>query len=184
MNIKKPLLIAGVASAVSIAGLGTGGMAMAASNTSNTGGESNLVDKIASTFNLDKSKVQSLFDQDRQEREAERDQQVAADLTQLVKDGKLTEAQKSAITAKRAELKQQMESERSSDTNKDKSSTDRKAEMKTKRTELETWAKQQGIDAPYLRYVMPGGGHGGPGMRGDKPADAPADSPSTSTTQS
>ncbi len=55
---------------------------------------------------------------------------------------------------------------------KDKTPEERRAAMEVKRTELEKWAKDNGIPIEYLR---PGGGHhgpGGPGMgpRGDKEA--------------
>jgi hypothetical protein len=96
--------------------------------------------------------------------QAEREAEVKADLAQLVSDGKLTQAQADKINAKRAEIQKAREALRDSDPTKTRE--EMKAEMDAKRTELETWAKDNGIDTEYLRYVMGHGGrghgHGGP----------------------
>ena len=104
----------------------------------------------------------------RRKMEAERETQVKADVAQLVTDGKITQAQADKINAKRAEL--QKEREANKDTTKTRE--EMKTEMDAKKTELEQWAKDNGINTDYLRYVMGGGhGHGGPGFGGEKPAD-------------
>lgn len=173
--MKKPLLIAGVATSIGLAGLGAGVAQAATTDTSSTDNPmSSLVDKLATKFNLDKTEVQKVVDEQRTEMEAEREEQVKTKLAELVKAGTITQAQSDAITAKRAEL--QKEREASKDAAEDKTAEERKTERETKRTELEAWAKEQGLDTKYLRYVFghggPGGhGHGGPGMRGEKPAE-------------
>ncbi len=167
MPIKKTLLVAGAVTSISLASIAGVGVASAASNDT---GESSLVNKIATKFNLNKDEVKAVFDADRTDHEAEHQKKVEEDLTQAVKDGKLTETQKSLILAKQKEVKAAMESDR--DTMKDKSDTERKAAMEQKRTDLEAWAKQNSIPTEYLRYIMMHGhmGHGGPAGPGDMKA--------------
>lgn len=145
---------------VGVSGLVGLGAVSAQSDTSSDSGMSNLVDKIASKFNLDKTEVQKLFDQDRSEHEAARQQEVASRLDQLVKDGVITSSQKTAIEAKLKEMKSQREADK--DSFKDLSEEERHTKMETKRTELERWAKEQGLDLTTLRGIFMGGRHGGP----------------------
>jgi len=170
--MKKPLLIAGVVSTIGLAGLGAGVAHAATSTDSSDNPMSSLVDKIATKFNLNKDEVQALFDENRTEMEAKREEQVKSDLADLVKAGTITQTQADAITAKRAELQTQRESNK--DSFKDLTADERKAKMEEERTALEAWAKEQGLDTKYLRYVMGHGpgGPGGPGMRGERPDDS------------
>ena len=154
ISVKKPLIIAGVASAVSIGGLAGSGVVSAATNTSTTGGQQSLASAIATKFHLNKSDVQSVIKQNKQQHEAERQQKYEAKLDQAVKDGKLTSTQKTEILAKEKELKSYAESL------KDKTPQERHQLMKTKLDELKTWAQQNNIPMQYLRHGMHG--HGGP----------------------
>ena len=79
-------------------------------------------------------------------------------LAQAVKDGKLTQAQADKITAKMAEMKTFMESQ------KDKTKEERKTAMEAKRDELKKWAEDNDIPEGYMPM-----GHGGPGGRGHGP---------------
>lgn len=160
MNVKKPLLVAGIASTVALGGVAGSGIVSAATpGNGSPSGQSNLVDAIASKFNLNKSDVQAVFDQNRQNREAERQQKFEARLDRAVKDGKITSAQKDQILAKQAELKSYMESI------KDKSPKERHQLMKTKLDELKAWAKENNIP---LQYLGPGGVHGSHGRHMDE----------------
>lgn len=174
--MKKPLLIAGVVSTIGLAGLGAGVANAASSTSTDKSPMSGVVDAIATKFNLDKTEVQKVVDAERTEMKAQRETNIAEELANLVKDGKLTQAQSDAITAKRAELLKEREANK--DTSTDKTAEERKAAMQAKKTALETWAKEQGIDATYLKYVMGhgAGGHGGPGQRGNKEASDSAPS--------
>lgn len=169
--MKKPFLLAGVATTIGLAGLGAGVAHAATTENTSDNPMSSLVDKLATKFNLDKTEVQKVVDEQRTEMEAKREEQVKTKLAELVKAGTITQAQSDAITAKRAEL--QKEREANKDAMDDKTSEERKSERDAKRTELEAWAKEQGLDTKYLRYVFGHGGHGhgGPGMRGDKAPD-------------
>lgn len=168
--MKKPLVIAGLVATIGLAGLGAGVAHAATSSSDSDNPMTSLVDAIATKFNLDKTQVQQVFDDQHAQMEAEREQAVKDELAELVKDGKITQAQSDAITAKRAELQKEREANR--DSFKDKTAEERKTEMEAKRTEIEQWAKDNGIDTQYLKYVFghgPGGrgghgpfGHGGP----------------------
>ncbi len=181
MQLKKSLLVAGAVTTVGLTGLAGVGVASAATQASSSADPmSSLVDKLANKFNLNKADVQSVFDEERQARETEREQQFTAKIDQLVSEGKLTSGQKDAIIAKRAEIKKDMDANR--DSMKDKTATERKAAMDQKRTELEEWAKDNGIDTQYLPLLM-GGGHGGPGrMMGPRPSSDTSSNDTSSST--
>jgi hypothetical protein len=158
MKVKKPLMVAGVASVMALSS--AAGMALTSADTTSTNdGKTSLIDKIATKFNLKKTDVQAVFDQDRSEHQAAREKEVKADLDQAVKDGKLTAQQETLLIAKQSEMKTFMESL------KDKTDAERKSAMDAKRTELQTWAKDNGIANEYLRLGI-GHGHGGPGGPG------------------
>ncbi|HYH75482.1 MAG TPA: hypothetical protein VD735_06005 [Candidatus Saccharimonadales bacterium] len=172
MQLKKGLLVAGAVTSVGIAGLTGLGVASAATSTSGDGGSSSLITKIAEKFNLSESDVQAVFDADRSEREAEREQHMEERLSQAVTDGDLTSAQKEAILAKYKTLQSEREADK--DSMQDLTAEERKAAMEAERTALQTWADENDIPNEYLRYVMGGGGHGGPDGpgRGMPPADS------------
>ena len=157
-TLTKTLIVASVVGTVGLGGIATAGVASAESNSS-TGSVSNLIDKIASTFDIDKDKLQTLFDEERESREADRETRAAERLQGLVDDGTITAAQKTAIEAKIKEMK--AEREENHESMKDLSDEERKAMMDEKKTELEEWAKEQGLDIADLRGIL--GGHGGPG---------------------
>lgn len=166
--MKKQLITAGIVAAVGTAGVVGSGVANAQSGTtSTTNPMSSLVDAVASKFNLNKADVQKVFDEQRTQLEAEREQEIKDELAQLVRDGKLTQAQVDKITAKRAEMKQEREAARS---NTSQSRETMKKELDANRSELETWAKDNGIATKYLHFVIGGGHHGGP--RGDTQTDS------------
>jgi hypothetical protein len=159
-TVKRSLLVGGVVSTVGLASLASVGMAAAA--TDNSSSQQNLVDKIAQKFNVNKDDVQKVFDEDRAAHEAEHEKAQAERLQKLVDNGTITAAQKTAIEAKLKELKAERQANK--DEFKNLSEDQRKAKMDEKRTELESWAKEQGLDLSKLRGVFRGpGGHGGPG---------------------
>lgn len=129
------------------------------SAATNNNGQQGLVDKIASQFNLNKDDVQKVFDDNRAEHEAERQAKASERLQSLVDDGTITAEQKSAIETKMAELKSKREANR--EEFKNLSEDERKAKMDEKRTELEAWATEQGLDLTKLKGIF--GGHHGPG---------------------
>lgn len=165
--IKKPLLVAGIVGTVGTGALFTGTVANAESGTNtNNDPASSLIDKLASTFKLDKSKVQEVFDQQRAEMDKKHEERVNERLQKLVDDKTITEAQKTAIQAKLAELKKQREADR--EEVKELDDNARKQKMDEKKNELEGWAKEQGLDLSKLKGVF-----GGPGGRGGEGGPRP-----------
>ena len=98
-----------------------------------------LVQKLAQKLGLGESNVQSALDDIRKENQAERQKIYEERLSQLVTEGKITEAQKQAILKKHAQLQTQRENNRA---------------------EMETWAKQNGLEWPIMFGLKGGGYHG------------------------
>lgn len=165
--MKRHLAAIGAITAISAAGFTGVNIANAATTTESTNPMSSLVDAVASKFNLDKTQVQAVFDEQRSTMEAEREAEIKTQVAQLVTDGKLTQDQADKINAKRAELQKEREANR--DTMQSMSTDERKAEMEKHKTELDTWFSDNGIHEQYRYLLMGGRGHGpgGPGgMRG------------------
>jgi hypothetical protein len=136
----------------------------AASDTTNP--QASLVQKIADKFGLDKTKVQAVFDQDKQDRQAGHEANYEKSLTQAVTDGKLTSAQKDLILAEHKKLLSEMQTAMENADN-SANKTDRRAAMEKIRTEATDWAKANNVDAKWLRIGPGAHGHGmGPGMMG------------------
>ncbi len=125
----------------------------AASSGSNTSPMQNIVTAIATKFNLNEADVQAVFDAERVAHQAERAEHEAERLTQAVTDGKLTQAQSDAITAKMAEEKAFFESI------KDMSDADRKAAFKTHGEEMKAWVTANDIPRQFMPFGRPM--HGG-----------------------
>lgn len=131
-----------------------GGLRVASAQSSATK-KDNIVDKIATTFNLDKAEVQKVFDQDRDERKAKLETNLQEKLADAVKNGSLTQEQANKIEAKYSELKT------IKDSLKGKSRDERHKAMKAKRNELEQWAKANNIPNQFSNNFMRFGGYGG-----------------------
>lgn len=123
--------------------------------------QTNLVQKIASKFNLNKDDVQKVFEEDRQEHHVQMQKDFEDRMSQLVKDGKITEEQKTKILAKFKEMEASHEAEM--DQMKSMTREERQAKMKAHKDELEKWAKDNGIDLSVLFD-----GHKGMMIRGGK----------------
>lgn len=120
-----------------------------------------LVQMIAQKFNLDKNKVQSVVNeyQDQQKSKMSENLQEREDnrLSQLVKEGKITSAQKVAIEKELATLKSKYNFQNL----KNLTPAERKTQMQNFQNELKTWAESQGINLAYVgRFGF------GMGMRG------------------
>jgi hypothetical protein len=164
MNKTKKVVLSGLTAAILTAGiLGT----TYAYAQGAPGDSSNLVQEIANKFGLKQSDVQAVFDQDRADQKAQRQQQYEARLTQLVTDGKITADQKSLILAKHKELEENRQS--TMEKMKTMSQSERKAAMDADKTALEAWAKQNNIDVKYVMGFGKGGGRGGHGPQGSAP---------------
>ncbi len=113
---------------LAIAGMVLGGVAWAGSSrvlAVTTGKYPPVVQKLIDKFGLKETEVQTVMDEVQTERQAAMQSRFEERLTEAVKAGKLTEAQKTAILAKWKELAAKREAERQ---------------------ELQNWAKQNGLD--------------------------------------
>ncbi len=132
---------------------------------------SSLVNKISTKFGLNKAEVQAVFDEEHQAREAEMKQREEQRLSQLVTDGKITEAQKQLILSKRQELMAERQSER--ENFQKMTEEERRATMEKHSKALQEWAQANGIDPQYLQPMGPKGrGMGGRMFTTERP-DAP-----------
>lgn len=148
---------------------------------------STLVQKIADKFGLNKADVQAVFDQERADRQAEMQAKFEAQLTQDVTDGKITDAQKQLVLAKRKELESARQAEMQS--LEGKTAEERQAAMAAKktardaeRTALQNWATQNNIDVKYVFGGFGKGHRGGFGSFDRDGQDADDASQPTSTT--
>jgi molybdopterin biosynthesis enzyme MoaB len=92
-----------------------------------------MVESLAKKFGLKTSDVQSVFDQQRQERMEARKAEHLAWLDQQVSAGKLTKSQRDAIATKLGELQTKREAER---------------------VQLQEWATANDVDLTFLRGGM------------------------------
>lgn len=143
--------------AVTIGGVALFGVSQVSAQ--NTDGPSELVSAIAQKFNLPQDQVQQVFNEQKEKHHAQMQVKMDEKLTQLVKDGKLTEAQKQAMIAKMAEMKNNF----NPDALKDLTPEQRREKMDQHRQEMENWAKSQGIDPTLLmfNFKIGRGGHDG-----------------------
>ncbi len=155
--MNKKLLLTAVT--VTVLGAGLFGMQTVSAQTA-TDPSATIVQKISEKFGLNKDEVQKVFDEERTARRVEMQAKMEERLNTLVSEGKITEAQKQLILAKHKELQAERGSMMQNKAN--MTPEQRKETMETKRTELEAWAKANGIDTQYLflGQGMKGFGHG------------------------
>ncbi len=120
-----------------------------------------LIQKIVSRFKLKQTDVQAVFNEARTERQAEMQKAHEARLAELVKTGKITEAQRKLIAAKHLEMQKTMTNDQAAWQK--LTPAERQAKAQERRTAMQTWATQNGID---VRYLMMGNNEGGRGGRG------------------
>ena len=144
MNIKKPLLVLGAVTGIGLAGAAGLGVASAATPSN---GQDGIIDKLAARFNLNKEEVAQVFEEERAEREAERQQRAEERLTQAVKDGKLTEEQKAKILVKLEELRTAREEWKS------KAPEDRREAKTGLHEELTQWATDNDVPLEYFKVI-------------------------------
>jgi polyhydroxyalkanoate synthesis regulator phasin len=159
--LKKTVLAVGT---VAVFGLGVGvplAVSTIGAEAESSKPQDSLVDKIATKFNLNKDEVKKVFDEERGNRQADREEHFKERLNSLVADNKLTQDQANQIEAKHNEVTQLR------DQLKDKTKEERKAALDQKRDEIKQWAKDNGIDEQLIVFGV--GRNGGPGpMRGNQ----------------
>ena len=175
----KKVIIASSIAALGVTGLAGGAVFATANSTSGTDPMSGLVSAIATKFNLKKDNVQKVFDEQRTQMETQREQEVKDQVAQLVKDGKLTQAQADKINAKRAELVKEREANRTSEQN--LTDAQRKTRMEERKTTLDTWLKDNSIDSQYAYLLMGGRGGSDGGKRDSRSSSSQSSTSSTSS---
>jgi Skp family chaperone for outer membrane proteins len=146
--MKKHLILSATVLTITGAVLAAAPMVSAHGGFGGLESRTSLIQMLSSKFGLQESEVQSVFDQHRDEMQKEMQAKMEERLTQLVTDGKITDAQKQLIIAKHTELKTKHQAEM--ETLKDKTPEERRAVMEKRRTELEAWAKANTIDPQYV----------------------------------
>lgn len=103
-----------------------------------------MIKTLSEKLGVDKSKVENAFNAIRSEHHQEVSKRIESKLSQMVKDGKLTENQKMLILAKHKEMEKERVSEMSE--LKNMSPEQRREHMQKERAELTAWAKENDID--------------------------------------
>lgn len=119
-------------------------------NAQNRNFHDDLIKKIAGKFNLKEGDVSSVFNEFHNDRQAERQREIEDKLSQAVKDGKITEAQKQAILKHHGEI-------RNSNPNPGKfrnlTREQKQEKMQAKREEMKTWAADNGLNLETLHEI-------------------------------
>lgn len=152
--------------AVALTIVGTTAFVSTSAFAQSTDGQTTMIQKLAQKLGVPEDKVKVAFDELHSERHTEMKKNMETRLSELVSQGKLTEAQKQAILAKMEELKTEHQNLKTEMQN--MTPEQRMQRMEQERTELENWAKSQGIDPsllPMMKFKM----HRGMGEgQGDK----------------
>jgi hypothetical protein len=146
MKVSRTTVIA--AAAVGLIGV-TSATALAA--TTSNAPQNSLAQDIANKFHLNQPDVQAVIDQHKQAAQQNREAKYEDRLTQAVKDGKLTEAQKKDVLTEHNKLMDEIKSSNNSG--------DNRQTMQTVRKEAQDWAKQNNIDVSWLMPPMRGMHH-------------------------
>ncbi|MDQ1283732.1 MAG: hypothetical protein QG620_80 [Patescibacteria group bacterium] len=167
MPIDKKVIVPALALAVV---LGAGVYGISKVSAEENGRRFSMVEKIAEKFGLNKGEVEKVFEENRSEHQAQMKNNFEERLNEAVSKGELTEAQKQLILAKKEEMENEREKNREDHRN--LSAEERKNKMEERRSELEKWAKDNGIDVGYLMgmgKMGQKGGHGGGCLSGECP---------------
>lgn len=148
MKAKRPLLMLAAVTAIGIGAFATVGAASATSGH----GDDRLVAAIATKFNLNQADVQKVFDEQRQQSEADRTRHVSERLQRLVDNGTITAEQKVMIEMKLTELRAQRTADKA--TWKTLSAEERKAQKEERKAALEAWAQENNLDLSKLKGIF------------------------------
>lgn len=107
-----------------------------------------IIEKLASTFNLDEDEIRAVFEENREETQERRQAKMEERLDKAVSNGEITEDQKNLILEKRAQMREERESNK--EEMKDLSKDERKEKREERRAALEEWAEENGIDVKYI----------------------------------
>jgi len=144
-----------------VAALGTGavgiGTTLAAQDAieSPEKGIAGLISALAEKFNLDKSEVQAVFEEQHEQRQLNFKESYEAFLDQAVTDGELTQEQVDNILGKHSEIKNFREGLRG------QTPEEIQSAMESEREDLKQWAADNNVPEKFLRFGRgPGIGKG------------------------
>ena len=124
------------------------------------GNYSSMAQKIAQRFGLDQSEVETLFQEERDARQAQRQADFEQRLNQALADGQITAEQKQLILEKHTQLQSQRQAQ--AENWQELEPEERKELMETHRQELQNWAEENGIDIKFFQQGKSGqAGRGG-----------------------
>lgn len=144
-----------------VAGVGLTGFSTA--HAMQQGEGNRLAESIATTFNLDATKVQEAIDTYHKDRHAEHESKLSTHrdevFKKLVADGTLTQTQADALKAKQDTRREEHQAERKamrhlSKYERKEKMSEKRAERENKQKEMEDWAKEQGIDLEKVRQAL------------------------------
>jgi len=150
---------------ISVAIIGSAVLGISKANAQTTPNNvSNIIQKLSQRFGLNENDVKQVFDQNRQERQSQMETKFEERLNQAITDGKITQAQKELILTKH----EQLQAERNANlTNWQNLTPDqRRTEMEKQRTDMKTWATDNGIDTSFVFDGFGKMGGRGMGMMG------------------
>jgi hypothetical protein len=106
---------------------------------------------LAQHLGVSEDNVKAALTKMRDEHQQQHVQELTTKLDALIAEGKLTQAQKQAVLTKFQQIHQQQEKEMENGGSPG-TMANRKTQRQAKKAELESWAKEQGID---LSLIMP-----------------------------
>ena len=148
---KKVLISLSAVAIVGAAAIGTTSVFAQANN-----GQNSLISELAQKLGVDQSKVQTAFDQIKDEHHVNRSRNIENRLNQLVQNGKITSSQKTAIEQKMSDIKNYL----NSDGFKNMSPSDKKQALMQLQTDTKNWAQSQGLDLTQIPLFKIGMGMG------------------------
>lgn len=111
-----------------------------------------IVQKLAERFGLDPEEINAVFAEQREQKREEMQVRFEQRLEKAAVEGNLTEEQKQAILAKKAEMQERFEEL------KDLAPEQRREAMKELHQEMRTWLKDNGIDLRFMGFMAGIGG--------------------------
>lgn len=115
----------------------------------------NIVQRIAQRFNLNEQDVQNVFDEMHNEHQTAMKEEAQTRLTEAVKNGTISQEQKNAILNKIEEMRAEKPDVASL---KNMTPEQRRQTMQEKRSEMESWAQEQGLSLETFHELVGQGG--------------------------
>ena len=158
MKLSKGMLAAGIVTTVAAGSIV--GTSVASAHSGN--GSGNVIDKLVERFSLNRDDVQAVFEEVRDEHQADMQAQRDEQLSELVQNGTLTQTQADALKAKQQEMHEYRNELRDQNLSREQLRT----QLQEQRESFRAWADEQGIDLQAIKpdrgMGMDGHRHGGP----------------------